>query len=72
MYGMYKMYVRAEDGSTVGGIYLWETREAAEAVYSGEWLERVKKLYGTEPEIAWFDAPVIVENEAGSTITTFA
>lgn len=63
-----KMYVRAEDGLTAGGIYLWQTRQAAEAVYSGEWLERVKNLYGVEPEIAWFDAPVIVDNAAGGVV----
>ena len=35
---------------------------AAEAVYNGEWKARVKQLYGSEPEIAFFDTPVIVDN----------
>ena len=37
-----KYYVRTEDGSRAGGIYLWESRAAAEAVYNGEWRERVE------------------------------
>lgn len=67
-----KHYVRSEDGRRVGGIYLWESRAAAERVYSGEWRERVAKLYGVEPVIQWFDAPVSVDNAAGGRITQAA
>jgi heme-degrading monooxygenase HmoA len=63
-----KYYLRSEDGRRAGGVYLWQTRAAAEAVYNGEWRARVKQLYGSEPEISWFDTPVIVDNEAGGTI----
>ena len=67
-----KYYILSEDGRRAGGVYLWETRAAAEAVYNGEWKARVRKLYGSEPEIAWFDTPVIVGNLAGGTITKAA
>ena len=60
-----KYYIRSEDGRVAGGIYLWETRQAAERVYNGEWRERVEKLYGAKPTITWFDSPVIVDNLAG-------
>jgi heme-degrading monooxygenase HmoA len=63
-----KYYLRSEDGRRAGGVYLWQTRAAAEAVYNGEWRARVKQLYGSEPEISWFDTPVIVDNEAGGGI----
>ena len=59
-----KYYLRAEDGRTVGGAYLWESRAAAEAAYSTEWREHVAKLFGSAPEITWFDTPVIVDNAA--------
>jgi hypothetical protein len=67
-----KYYLRSEDGRRVGGVYLWDTRAAAEAVYSIEWTARVKQLYGAEPEISWFETPVIVDNNAGGTITKAA
>ena len=35
-----KYYIRSEDGRSAGGIYLWEMRAAAEAVYTGEWRAR--------------------------------
>ena len=59
-----KYYLRAEDGRTAGGVYLWESRAAAEATYSTEWREHVAKLFGCAPEITWFDTPVIVDNAA--------
>lgn len=64
-----KYYLRSDDGRRAGGVYLWETRSAAEAVYNGEWKARVKQLYGSEPEISWFDTPLIVDNQAGDSIT---
>jgi Putative mono-oxygenase ydhR len=67
-----KYYVVAEDGRRAGGVYLWESRQAAEAVYSGEWRERVAALYGSVPAITWFETPVIVDNAMGGTIATAA
>jgi len=65
-----KYYIRSEDGRTAGGVYLWQSRQAAETVYSGEWRARVEQLYGAKPVIAWFDSPVIVDNLMGGKITT--
>src|SRR3954470_21631389 len=62
-----KYYIRSEDGCSAGGIYLWESRAAAEAVYTGEWRERVEKLYGSKPTIAWFDTPIVVDNSGAIT-----
>ncbi len=67
-----KYYVRSEDGRIAGGIYLWESRQAAERVYDGEWRERVRALYAAVPTITWFDSPVVVDNHAGGTITKAA
>ena len=59
-----KYYLRAEDGRTAGGVYLWESRAAAEAAYSKEWREHVTRVFGGAPEITWFNTPVIVDNAA--------
>jgi hypothetical protein len=67
-----KYYLRSEDGRTAGGVYLWETKAAAEKVYSGEWRERVAKLYGNAPHVTYFDTPVVVDNLAGGAITKAA
>jgi hypothetical protein len=67
-----KYYIRSEDGRIAGGIYLWESRRAAEHGYNGEWRARVEQLYGGSPTITWFDTPVIVDNLTGGTITKAA
>lgn len=61
--GLYrKSYVIFEDNTAVGGVYLWHSREQAEAVYSKSWKKFVKEKYGSEPEITYLETPVIVDN----------
>jgi hypothetical protein len=56
-----KYYLYGEDG-TGGGVYLWESRDAAEAMYSNAWKQMIAERYGTEPQITYFETPVIVDN----------
>lgn len=51
--------------ATGGGVYLWQTREAAEAAHGDTWRAFIGERYGTEPEVRFFDTAVIVDNEAG-------
>jgi hypothetical protein len=51
-----------------GGIYLWESRELAERLYTPEWKARVTEHYGGSPEIEWLDNPVTVDNAGGRVI----
>ena len=60
-----KNYFLTEDGMRAGGVYLWESRAAAERVYTPEWKAFVKSKYGNEPEIVYVDTPVLVDNEQG-------
>lgn len=55
------------DRKVGGGVYTWETREAAEAVYAegGPWREALRSMYGVDPDITWFETPVIVDNAMG-------
>jgi hypothetical protein len=57
-----KTYVLSQDGSTVGGVYLWDARPAAEAMYTESWRAFVREKYGTEPTVTYFDSPVVVDN----------
>lgn len=57
-----KYYVLSEDGMTVGGIYLWESRAAADALYTDEWRAFVTAKYGVAPDLAYWETPVVVDN----------
>lgn len=57
-----KYYMLSEDGSTVGGVYLWNSREEADAMYTEGWRSFVREKYGTDPTVSYMDSPVVVDN----------
>ena len=57
-----KYYVRSQDGSTAGGIYLWTSRAEADAMYTDSWKAFVREKYGTDPSVTYLDTPVVVDN----------
>jgi hypothetical protein len=59
-----KHYVLSEDGATAGGVYLWNSKPEAEAMYTDAWRSFVREKYGTEPNVTYFDSPVTVDNVA--------
>jgi hypothetical protein len=61
-----KYYLFDEASHTGGGVYLWESREAAEKAYDAEWKRTVTERYGAPPDIMLFESPVIVDNTARS------
>ena len=57
-----KYFVRGESGMSWGGVYLWETREDGEAVFTEAWHDRVVDTYGNPPDIAWLDCALVLDN----------
>jgi hypothetical protein len=57
-----KTYVLSQDGGTVGGVYLWNSRREAEAMYTDAWRAFVRETYGTDPTVTYFESPVVVDN----------
>ena len=55
-----KHYLLGEGGSVGGGVYLWDSREAAEAVYTDAWRERLTDRFGAAPSVEYFESPVTV------------
>ena len=69
--GLIRKYFIISDDHVGGGVYLWESREQAEALYNGPvWANRIKENYGIEPEITWFHCPVIAETALGKVVTS--
>ncbi|MFN0262963.1 monooxygenase [Tepidamorphus sp. 3E244] len=61
--GLVRKYYLFGEGPEGGGVYLWESREAADKVYSQEWRQMIAERYGKAPEISYFETPVIVDNK---------
>jgi len=53
------------DSGVGGGVYTWESLEAAQKVYAdgGPWKTAIQTMYGVDPEITIFETPVVVDNE---------
>ena len=60
--GLVRKYYLYGDDCSGGGVYLWHSRDAAERFYSEAWRNTIRQRYGTQPEILFFDTPVIVDN----------
>jgi hypothetical protein len=63
-----KYYLLSEDGTTAGGVYLWKSREAAEQLYTDDWIAFIEQKYSTRPTVTYFASPVIVDNLVGRII----
>ena len=57
-----KYYVLSEDGGTAGGVYLWKSKQDAEALYTKEWASYIRDKYGADPSVTYFESPVVVDN----------
>ncbi|AWI81109.1 monooxygenase [Parazoarcus communis] len=64
-----KYYFLSEDGSTGGGIYLWNTREDADRVYTEEWKAFIRGKYSSEPSLTYLACPVVVDNLSNEIIS---
>jgi len=63
-----KYYLLSEDGGTAGGVYLWNSREDADRLYTDEWKQFVFDKYGVLPSVTYFESPVIVDNVTGQIV----
>ena len=63
--GLIPKYYLFDGQGTAGGCYLWESRAAADAVYTPEWKAYITERYGAAPEILYFETPVVVDNVIG-------
>ena len=57
-----KYYGIAPDGASLVGIYLWDSKAAADAFYTPEWLAMVTKRWASPPQRQEWETPMVVES----------
>jgi Putative mono-oxygenase ydhR len=62
-----KQVIYADDG-WAGGVYLWQTRAAAEAFYARPWLDGIREPYGMDPQVKYFETACITDNATGAVL----
>jgi hypothetical protein len=60
--GLVRKYYLFGQDHVGGGVYLWQSREAAEKMYSSAWKNMIRERFGAAPEILYYETPVIVDN----------
>jgi hypothetical protein len=60
-----KDYLNGEAGT--GGVYLWESRAAAEAWFTETRIAELTERFGARPRLTWYDTHVTVDNLRGET-----
>ena len=60
-----KHFIWSESG-WAGGVYQWETREAARAFYGGPWVQGIIERYQMTPEIELYEVFALTDNARGS------
>jgi hypothetical protein len=65
--GLIRKYYLYGDDQTGGGVYLWANRAAAERFYSDAWKNMIAQRYGAQPDIRFYETPIIVENSEQKT-----
>src|ERR1700722_19043801 len=53
-------YFTISDLGEFGGIYLFQTRQAADAYYSDAWRRGIRERRGVDPDLLVLDAPLLV------------
>src|SRR3954447_16082199 len=63
-----KYFGFSDDATSVVGIYLWETKDAADEFYSDEWLSGVTGRWGAAPVKQEWIVPVVAESVGGRVV----
>ena len=60
-----KQFICMKGGGTAGGVYMWETQQAAEAFYTGPWRDGIRGRYGNDPRIQYFETVALTDRASG-------
>jgi heme-degrading monooxygenase HmoA len=61
--GLLRKYFIITDDGKFGGVYLWDTQTSAQQWFNPAWHQRVRKTYGVDANIEWFDAPFAIASK---------
>ncbi len=60
--GLIMKYFLSRDTGGGGGVYIWKSKEDADAWHTPEWSAHFEEVYGAKPEVTFYDSFVQVDN----------
>jgi len=61
---IHKAFVYDETTRRGGGLYLWKNIEAAKIAHGPAFQEAIQSIFGSKPEMQYFEAPIVIDNAA--------
>ena len=65
---IHKAFLFDEPSRRGGGVYLWKSIEAAKQGHGAAFQERIRSIFGAEPEFQYFETPIVIDNAAKQVI----
>lgn len=64
-----KTFLFDAQAGQAGAFYLSKGRASAEAAHDEAWCQRIRSTCGSDPQIRYFETPLVVDNALGELIT---
>ena len=61
---IHKAFLYDESSKRGGGVYLWTNIEAAKKAHGPAFQEAIQSIFGATPEMQYFEAPIVIDNNA--------
>jgi hypothetical protein len=61
---IHKAFLYDEGAKRGGGVYLWKNIEAAKKAHGPAFQEAIQSIFGSKPEMQYFEAPIVIDNAA--------
>jgi hypothetical protein len=61
---IHKAFLFDQASRRAGGVYLWKNIEAAKQAHGPTFQERIRSIFGAEPQFQYFDTPIVIDNAA--------
>jgi hypothetical protein len=61
---IHKAFLYDEATRRGGGVYLWKNVEAAKKAHGPAFQEAIQSIFGSKPEMQYFEAPIVIDNAA--------
>ena len=59
---VHKSFLYDHQNGVGGGVYLWDTIEAAREAHDASFCSRIQAAFGSAPEFRYFESPVVINN----------
>jgi hypothetical protein len=62
---IHKSFLFDPEAGVGGGVYLWETIDAAKRSHDQAFRNRIREAFGGMPKCVYYESPVVINNHSG-------